>query len=401
MEFSPNVQRLRPSATIAVSTLARKLRTEGRDIIDLSAGEPDFPTPSWISDAAVEGIRSGRTGYTPAPGLPELREAVALSLLRGAADGWNVEANQVVVTAGAKQALFNACFTLFGPGDEVLVATPYWTSYPQMVVLARAEPVPVAGAEERGFKLTPAALEDASGPRTRGLIFCSPSNPTGAVYSLDELDAIARWARDRGIWLLSDEIYRWIVFDGDGDGGGDRAPGLLDLDPGAVGPHVLVDGVSKCFAMTGWRIGYSVTVPELAARMSALQSHSTSNAAAPSQFAALAALSREELAQETVREMVSAFRRRRNLIVDAVRERLPHLSFVEPQGAFYLFLRVDAEFGATVAGSEAWCERILEQTGVALVPGAAFGDDRYVRLSFATSDELLQEALRRLAERPG
>ncbi len=402
VELSPNVQRLRPSATIAVSTLAKRLRAEGRDIIDLSAGEPDFPTPEWISDAAVAGIRDGRTGYTPAPGLPELREAVARDLERRATSGWAPEADGVVVTSGAKQALFNACFTLFGPGDEVLVATPYWTSYPQIVGLARAEPVFVSGAEERGFRLTPADLDAAVTENTRGLIICSPSNPTGAVYSRDELAAVVGWARERGIWLISDEIYRWIVFEGDGtDDGGEgvsSAPGVMDLPPDQVGPHVVIDGVSKCFAMTGWRIGYAVTEPELAGKLAAMQSHTTSNAATPSQLAALEALTRNDQARRAIGEMVSAFRRRRDLVVARLREHLPHLSFVEPQGAFYLFMRVDAEFDGEVTDSQGWCSRVLEDTGVALVPGVAFGDDRYVRLSYATSDELLEEAVRRLAE---
>ncbi len=396
MEFSPNVQRLRPSATIAVSTLAKKLSAEGRDVIDLSAGEPDFPTPPWICDAAVEGIRQGRTRYTPAPGLPELRAAVAEHLAGRSAGGWEVSPDEVVVTSGAKQALFNACFSLFGPGDEVMIATPYWTSYPEIVSLCRAEPVFVSGAEERGFRLDPDVLEATATSRTRGLVICSPSNPTGTVYSRDELMAVARWARERDIWLISDEIYRWIVFNPEGEDA--SAPGLMDLDPAVVGPHVVVDGVSKSFAMTGWRIGYAVAEAELAGKLAALQSHTTSNAATPSQVAALEALTRPERSREAVREMVHAFRRRRDLVVKGVRERLPHLSFVEPQGAFYLFVRVDGEYGRGVGDSQAWCSRVLERTGVALVPGAAFGDDRYVRLSYATSDELLEEAIRRLAE---
>lgn len=405
VELSPNVQRLRPSATIAVSTLAKRLRAEGRDIIDLSAGEPDFPTPEWICDAAVAGIREGRTGYTPAPGLPELRAAVARELEGRAAPGWELGAEGVVVTSGAKQALFNACFTLFGPGDEVLVASPYWTSYPQIVALARAEPVFVSGAEERGFRLTAADLDAAATERTRGLIICSPSNPTGAMYSRDELGEVVRWARERGIWLISDEIYRWIVFGDEGDGGpggsgGSRswAPGLMDLPPAEVGPHVVIDGVSKCFAMTGWRIGYAVTDPELASKLAAMQSHTTSNAATPSQLAALEALTDGRRARAAIGEMVSAFRRRRDLVAARLRERLPHLSFVEPEGAFYLFMRVDGEFDDEVGDSQTWCSRVLEETGVAMVPGVAFGDDRYVRLSYATSDELLEEAIRRLAE---
>ncbi len=398
MEFSRNIARLQPSATIAVSTLAKRLAAEGRDVIDLSAGEPDFPTPAWIAEAAVESIHAGRTGYTPAPGLPALREAVAGSLGAGAAPGWDLSGDGVVVTAGAKQALFNACFSLFGPGDEVLVASPYWTSYPQMVALAQADPVPVAGPEDRGFRLSPTELEVARTPRTRGLILCSPSNPTGSVYSLEELQAVAGWAREHGIWLICDEIYRRIHF---ADREGVPAPGLLDLAPSEVGPWVLVDGVSKAYAMTGWRIGYTVSAPEVARKFSALQSHTTSNAAAPSQYAALRALSERDRADAEIREMVRIFRRRRDLVLRLVRERLPGLSAVTPEGAFYVFLRVDGEFAGEVDGSQAWCARVLEETGVALVPGVAFGDDRFVRLSYATSDAKLEEAIRRLAEERG
>ena len=255
MTYSENIARLQPSATMAVSALAKKLAAEGRDIIDLSAGEPDFDTPAWISEAAIAGIRGGKTRYTPASGLPELRKAVAQSLVARSAPGWHLAAENVVVSAGAKQALFNACFSVFGPGDEVLVGVPYWTSYPEMVSLARAEPVFVTGSEARGFSLTPAELDRVRTPATRGLMLCTPSNPSGAVYSLDELRAVAGWAKKHDIWLISDEIYRWIYFSDESG----AAPGLLDLDPGDMGPFVLVDGVSKTFAMTGWRVGYSVS----------------------------------------------------------------------------------------------------------------------------------------------
>jgi aspartate/methionine/tyrosine aminotransferase len=396
MSFSANISQLRPSATIAVSTLAKKLRAEGRDILDLSAGEPDFPTPAWISEAAIEGIRGGQTRYTAVPGLPELRRAVADWVGALAHPGWTLEAESVVVTAGAKQALFNACFALFGPGDEVLIASPYWTSYPEIVGLARATPVFVAGSEEDDFRLTARDLERVRTPRTRGLILCTPSNPTGAVYSLDELRAVAAWAREHDVVLISDEIYRNIYF---GDAEGEAAPGLLSLEPEAVGPWVLVDGVSKAFAMTGWRIGYSLSTPDVARKLTALQSHTTSNAATPSQVAALEALSRVDRSSEEIRTMVRAFRRRRDLVTRLFREYLPHLPVLEPQGAFYLFVRVDGEFTDAIPDSGAWCARVLEETGVAMVPGAAFGDDRYARLSYATSDAVLEEAVRRLAGR--
>ena len=210
MDFSQNIQRLKPSATIAVSSLAKQLKAEGRDIINLGAGEPDFDTPEWISDAAVKGIREGKTRYTPAPGTLQLRQAIAADLQ--GQFGKEMDWNGVVVSNGAKHSLFNACFSLFGPGDEVLIGSPYWTSYPEIVTLSRAEPVFVAGSEKRDFLLTPEDLERAYTDRTKGLILCSPSNPSGGVYSLDELKAVAEWARDRDVWLIADEIYRYINF---------------------------------------------------------------------------------------------------------------------------------------------------------------------------------------------
>jgi len=398
MSFSPNIARLQPSATIAVSTLARTLKAEGRDIIDLSAGEPDFPTPDWIAQAGIQAIQEGRTRYTPAPGIPELRAAVASSSLRHAAPGWRLDASAVVVSNGAKQALFNACFALFGEGDEVIIGTPYWTSYPEIVWLTGADSVFVAGDEARDFRLTPDDLERVRTPRTRGLILCSPSNPSGVVYSVEELSAIAVWAKTHSITLISDEIYRRIYF---GGADGDEAPGLLQLDPEVLGRWVVIDGVSKAYAMTGWRIGYSITPTDVATKISALQSQTTSNPSAPAQYAALAALSDPARADSAIREMVGAFRRRRDLVVQGFRSQLPQLPVLNPMGAFYLYLRIDQETGPATLNSAAWCSRVLEETGVALVPGVAFGDDRFARLSYATSDDLLVEAIRRLAARAG
>lgn len=392
MRLSSNIQKLKPSATIAVSTRAKELAAQGRDIINLGAGEPDFDTPAFVADAAVAGIRDGRTRYTPPPGLPELRKAIAARLSERA--GRELDWTGVMVTAGAKQALFNAAFCLFGPGDEVLVPGPYWTSYPALVEIARAEPVTVMGDPEDDLKVTPALLEEGRTERTRGLILNTPCNPTGAVYTLEELQALAEWARDRNVWLICDEIYGNIYH------GDDRevAPGLLDLPPESVGDHVLVDGASKSYAMTGWRIGFSYTTPELTKKFSALQSQVTSNAATPSQMAALEAYGDPEAARRSVSDMEAAFRRRRDLVEARFQELLPGLEFVRPRGAFYLFFRVDGLFDDEVRDGTAWCARMLEEAGVALVPGAAFGDDRWVRMSYASSDEVLEEAIRRLAE---
>lgn len=389
MELSPNVAAMKPSATLAVSALAKRLKAQGRDIINLSTGEPDFDTPGWISDAAMQGIREGRTRYTPTPGLPEVREAIARFLSKG---DRVVDPAGIVVSSGAKQALFNACFSLFGPGDEVIVATPYWTSYPEMVGLSRATSVFAAGSEDNGFRLTPADLERVATPATKGLLFSSPCNPTGVVYQADELRAVAEWARDRGVWLISDEIYQQIYF---GEGG--EAPGLLDLPATSVGPHVLINGASKSFAMTGWRVGFSATTPELAKVLQGVQSHMTSNAATPSQMAALAAYSDVGRTREDVGRMREAFRRRRDLVMRLFDERLPGLSYLKPDGAFYLFFRVDSAFGEGRDSAAAVCSWLLEEVGVAVVPGEAFGEPRYARMSFATSDALLDEAIRRMA----
>lgn len=394
MQLSSNVEKLKPSATIAVSTLAKKLAAEGRDIINLSAGEPDFDTPDFISGSAIEGIRAGRTRYTPPAGIPALRQAIAERLSeRGPSDA---DAEGVVVTAGAKQSLFNAIFTLFGPGDEVIVAAPYWTTYPALVELARAEPVVVFGDESKGFKIIAADLERSASPSTRGLILNTPCNPSGAVYSVAELEEIADWCKANGVWLLSDEIYRDIHHDGD-----EAAPGILSLDPDRVGPYVLIDGASKGYAMTGWRIGFSYCETSLAKKMTALQSQITSNAATPSQMAALAAYSDPESAAREQAAMCEAFRRRRDLVCTRMRELLPDVPFVEPAGAFYLYFRVDGLFTGDVSNATEWCSRLLEEQGVALVPGAAFGDDAWVRLSFATSDEILETAMKRIASMVG
>jgi len=390
VRVSENIKGIEPSATLAVAALANELKAKGHDIIDLSAGEPDFRTPAFISEAAIAAINAGKTRYTATPGIPELRKAIAEELSRRF--DRQVNPAGVVVSNGAKQALFNALFALFGPGDRVLLPTPYWTSYPALIQLARATAVEVPGDPARGFKLTPAELDAVADDQTRGLILNSPSNPTGAVYSLPELEAIMRWAAERDIWVISDEIYGEICFTGS------RAPGILDLDPELIRQTVLIDGVSKRFAMTGWRVGFSYSDPALAARLSALQSHATSNICTPAQYAALAAYNAEPLEAEAVTAMVRTFQKRRDLLLDRFRTHLPSISYVQPEGAFYLFFRVDQFYDAETSDSIAFCKLVLEKAGVALVPGAAFGDDRFVRLSFATSEENLEKAVLRLAD---
>jgi aspartate aminotransferase len=389
MDLSSNVSDLQASATLAVAGLCKTLRAQGRDILDLSAGEPDFRTPNFAAEAGIAAIEQGFTQYTPVPGTPQLRDAIASYL--AAATGKSVNAQGVVVSNGAKQALFNACFALFGPGDDVLVPVPYWTSYPEILKLARANPVFVPTTEERGFKVTVQDLESCATRATRGIILNSPSNPTGVVYSHDELDALVRWAYARGLWIISDEIYGRLCFDGE------RAASVLDLDEALFDRIVLIDGASKAFAMTGWRIGFSYCRTDLANTLNALQSHVTSGAATPSQYAALAVFRHEPRVQESVNAMVRLFRRRRDRLTAVMAEKLPRASFIVPGGAFYLFFRVDGYYAEGRMDSISFCSWLLEKSGVALVPGVAFGDDRYVRLSFAAPEAEVLAAVDRIA----
>ncbi|HUF13461.1 MAG TPA: pyridoxal phosphate-dependent aminotransferase [Longimicrobiales bacterium] len=386
---SDNVRELVPSATLAVAARAKELAAGGADIVDLSAGEPDFDTPVFASEAGIQAIRQGHTRYTAAAGLPELRRAIAQDLAR--ASGVATDPAGVVVTAGAKQALFNAMFVLFGKGDRVVVPAPYWTSYPALVHLSRAEPLIVAGDPAQGFKMTPRILDSIDATGCAGIILNSPVNPTGAVYDERELRAVAEWALERGMWLIGDQIYGRLYHEGT------RAPGLLDLGPDIAARSIVIDGASKLFAMTGWRIGFSYSEPAIAAAMGGVQSHMTSNAATPSQYAALAAYAEDPAGREEVRAMQRSFRARRDLVVRLFAELLPDLDFVEPRGAFYLFFRVDSHYDDAIPGSVALCARLLDEAGVALVPGEAFGDDRYVRMSYATSEAMIEEGIGRIA----
>jgi aspartate aminotransferase len=309
-----------------------------------------------------------------------------LSLLSG---GRPVNADGIVVSTGAKQSIFNAVFTLFGPGDQVLIPSPAWVSYPQIVHLARAEPVMVPGDIDWSLKVSVDDLDAHATDATAGLILCSPVNPTGAVYSRTELRAIAEWAHERGIWFIADEIYRRIHF------GSGPAPSVLDLTDDLLERVVVIYGASKAYAMTGWRIGLALAPIRVAKAMAALQTHVTSGAAHPSQWAATAALADDRVEQDVVR-MVDEFRRRRDLVVEHFRRHLPEIEFVEPMGAFYFFFRVDNCFRDGISTAAQFCERLMAAEGVAVVPGDAFGDPRWVRMSFACAERDLVRALERL-----
>jgi len=385
---SANVAQLKESATIAVSARARALRAEGRNIIDLGAGEPDFETPEFIRRAAQRAIDAGATRYTATEGILSLRQAIAAQANASYSGEDAVHANDVVVSTGSKQSLFNACFVLFGEGDEVLIPTPSWTSYYEMVGLARATAVPVYGDQANGLKVTVAELEAAATPRTRGLMLNSPCNPTGAVYDSAELEAILTLAEDRGWWVISDEIYQRICYDG-------SAPSMLDVAR-TRDRLIVINGVAKAYAMTGWRIGWAMAPRAVAKTMTALQSHTTSNAAAVSQHAALAALSEHDAADAEVARMVAEFRARRDAVLREVRQE-PGLPYVHPDGAFYLYLNVEAAGGSADAGT-AFAQHLLEHHEVAIVPGAAFLTPSWVRMSYAAPMEHVMTGIRRIVQ---
>ncbi len=391
-EFKPsrNLEHLQPSATVTISQEAIRRRVAGEDIVNLSAGEPDFDTPRIVAEAGIRAIQQGKTHYPPNPGILDLRAAAArqLALLSG---GRPVNADNIIVSSGAKHSVFNACFTLFSTGDEVLIPAPYWVSYPQIVHLARAKPVFVPGDVEWSLKVGVDQLDAAANVQTKGLILCTPVNPTGAVYTRAELKAILTWAKERDVWVICDEIYRRIHF------GSGPAPSVLDLSDDLLEKAVLISGVSKTYAMTGWRIGFALAPGPVVKSMSALQSHMTHGASQPAQWAAAVACSDERI-EADVDRMLTEFRNRRDLVVSYFRERLPGVEFVEPMGAFYFFFRVDNYFGGDINSALGFCEALLADQGVALVPGEAFGDDRWVRLSYAASEKELTTALARISD---
>lgn len=394
MEYTPlafrpsaNIADLRESATIAVSQRAKALRAEGREVIDLGAGEPDFGTPAAIIEAAKRALDEGATRYTAVDGILPLRQAIAQQANAVYKGAGGIAATDVVVSGGSKQSLYNACLTLFGPGDEVLIPTPSWTSYYEMVGLARATAVEVHGDPARGFKVHPERLERHATPRTKGLMLNSPSNPTGAVYSAEELRALLDLAATRGWWVISDEIYQHISYAG-------VAPGALDVATRRDN-LVVVNGVAKAWAMTGWRIGWTITPTPVAKAMTALQSHTTSNAATVSQHAALAALTGGAAVDDAVRAMVAEFRVRRDAAFPIL-QASKALTVLPPDGAFYFYLRVPGAGSVPDAGS-AFCARLLDESGVAIVPGSAFRTPDWVRVSYAADRAQVIEGCRRIA----
>jgi aspartate aminotransferase len=382
------VASLSDSLTLAIDARYKALVQAGQDAVSFGTGEPDFPTPLTICEAGTRAIREGHTKYTPSNGIPELRKAIAATLDRDS--GVRYDPAQVVVSSGAKQACYEALAVLLDEGDEALVPAPYWLSYPEMVRAVGGVSVPVPCREEDGWRLRPEAVEKAAGPRARVLVLNSPNNPTGAVLAREDLAAVAEVCRRRDLAVVSDEIYDRMVY------GGARNTCFASLSDDARSRTVTVGGVSKTYAMTGWRIGWAAGPAEVVKALGNLQSHLTSNAAAPSQRAALEALTGE---QASVDSMVKAFDGRRRLVTDLLNA-IPGIRLSPPEGAFYVFVRVDGFYGKRkgLDGSVRFCEELLEEHRVACVPGVVFGDDRYVRLSYATSEERIRTGIGRIAK---
>ena len=389
--ISSRIAAIAPSATLAVDSKAKALKAAGRPVIGFGAGEPDFPTPAYVVEAAVAAAQDPRFHrYSPAAGLPELRRAIAEKTLRDS--GLQVEDSSVLVTNGGKQAVYNAFQTLLNPGDEVIVPAPYWTTYPEAIALAGGETVEVFAGPEQGYKVSVEQLEAARTPRSKVLLFVSPSNPTGAVYTPEETAAIGAWALEHDLWVVTDEIYEHLTYD-------DAVfTSIATATPG-LEKVVILNGVAKTYAMTGWRVGWMIAPADVIKAASNLQSHSTGNVSNIAQMAALAAVAGP---LDAVEEMKLAFDRRRRAMVTALNE-VPGFSCPTPEGAFYAYVDVRGALGREYHGvtprtSAELAELILEKAEVAVVPGEAFGPSGFLRLSYALGDEDLAEGVRRIRE---
>jgi len=384
--ISKRLSSIGASETLRISAKAKELAAQGVDVIDLSVGEPDFPTPENVKAAGKRAIDQNVTRYTPSPGLPELRKAIAEKLKRD--NGVDYRPEEIIVSSGAKHSLYNVFMAILDQGDEVIVPAPYWVSYPHQVALAGGKAVTLEAREEDGFRLRPEALEGAVTPKTKAVILNSPSNPTGAAYSGEELEAICEIAARAGLVIVADEIYEKLVYDNF------RFVSVASLGKAIKEHTVLINGVSKSHAMTGWRLGYAAGPKDIITAMNKIQSHSTSNASSVSQMAAIEALRGP---QTEVARMVVEFEKRRNFMVGAMR-RLPGVTLVEPQGAFYVFPNVSAYYNSKITDSAGLAEYLMDSAHVAVVPGGAFGNDLCIRLSYATSMEKLEQAVARIGE---
>jgi aspartate aminotransferase len=382
MEISERAAQLTPSLTLSIDSKAKAMKAEGIDVCGFGAGEPDFDTPEHIKAAAIEALQAGFTKYTPSAGIPELRAAIAEKLARD--NGLTYRAGQVIVNNGAKHSCYNAILATCQPGDEVIIPAPYWVSYPDMVRLVGAEPVIVPTMERNNWKMRAEDFENAMTPRTKMLIMNTPCNPTGSVYTREELEAIVEVASGEDIYILSDEIYEKLVYDDA------KHVSIASLSKEAYDLTITVNGFSKAYAMTGWRLGYLAAPEAVAKAVDSIQSHTTANPSSFSQRGALAALKGD---QQCVADMREEFDMRRNYMIDRL-SKIPNVTAVKPQGAFYVLLNI-SQLGLT---SQNFADRLLSKANVAVVPGAAFGDDRTIRLSYATSIDIIKKGLDRLQD---
>ncbi|MTA22520.1 MAG: aminotransferase class I/II-fold pyridoxal phosphate-dependent enzyme [Actinobacteria bacterium] len=390
--ISRRIAAIAESATLAVDSKAKALKAAGRPVIGFGAGEPDFPTPDYIVQAAIDAAsKVANHRYTPAGGLPDLKQAIIAKTKRDS--NYEISADQILITNGGKQAVYQSFASIIDPGDEVLLPAPYWTTYPECIALAGGKSVEVFADETQNYLVTVEQLEAARTPKTKAILFCSPSNPTGSVYSPEQVKAIGEWALAHGIWVISDEIYEHLLYDGA------TAPSLPVLVPGMADKTIIVNGVAKTYAMTGWRVGWMIGPKDVIKAATNLQSHLTSNVSNISQRAAIAALEGDLSA---VHEMGVAFDRRRKLMVKMLNE-IPGVSCPTPTGAFYVYPSVKGILGKDIRGkrpqtSAELATLILEEVEVAAVPGEAFGPSGYLRFSYATSDEDIVEGITRVAK---
>ena len=382
MEISERAAQLTPSLTLSIDSKAKAMKAEGLDVCGFGAGEPDFDTPEHIKRAAIEALEAGFTKYTPNAGIPELRQAIADKL--AADNGLNYRAGQIVVSNGAKHACYNAILATCQPGDEVVIPAPYWVSYPDMVRLVGAEPVIVPTSERNAWKMRPEDFENAMTPRTKMLIMNSPGNPTGSVYTREELEAIVNVAAEEDIYVLSDEIYEKLVYEDA------KHVSIASLSKEAYDLTITVNGFSKSYAMTGWRLGYLAAPDAVVRAVDSIQSHTSSNPSSFSQYGALAALKGD---QQPLSDMREEFEMRRNYMFDRL-SKISNITAVKPQGAFYILVNI-SQLGLT---SQNFADRLLSKANVAVVPGAAFGDDRTVRFSYATSLDVIKKGLDRFQD---
>lgn len=389
MELSNKAKQINPSITLEITAKAKELKESGVDIVSFGAGEPDFNTPQNIIDAAVKAMEEGKTKYTPTNGVLELRKAIARKLKED--NGLNYKENQIVVSTGAKQSLANAFMSILNNEDEVIIPIPYWVSYPELVKLSGGVPIYVNTKKENDYKYTIEELNKVVTKNTKAILLNSPNNPTGSVYSREELLDIANFAKENDLIIISDEIYEKLIYDNK------QHISIASLNEDAYNRTIVINGLSKTYAMTGWRVGYSACSEKIAKLMTAIQSHVTSNINSISQYAAIEALNGS---QESIKSMIVEFEKRRNYMIDRI-SKMENITLIRPSGAFYIMVCIKEYFGKSINGnvinsSLEFSKSILEEEKVAVIPGIAFGLDDYIRLSYATSLEIIQEGLDRI-----